>query len=201
MLMKRFFSPKKKKSILFRGKDKLFKSETANINCYFEYGVGASTLWILENTNAKIVAVDSDKRWIKNIKSLLSKKNFSRIKFLYCNIGPIKSWGYPENYKKYKNFKFYPNLIWNYKKLKPNVVLIDGRFRVASFLTTLKESRHGTKIIFDDYKSRPQYHVVEKIIKPKKKYFDQALFVVPEKKKMNIKKINNLIKLFEFTLD
>ena len=79
--------------------------------------------------------------------------------------------------------------------------MIDGRFRVASFLTTLKKSKKGTKIIFDDYKSRPQYHVVEKIIKPKKMYFDQALFVVPEKKKMNITKINNLIKLFEFTLD
>ena len=73
---KKFFSPKKEKSILFRGKYKLFKSETENIDCYFEYGVGQSTLWILENTNAKIVAVDSDKRWIKKIKNLLSKKNF-----------------------------------------------------------------------------------------------------------------------------
>lgn len=201
MLIKSFFSPKKEKSILFRGKYKLFRSETKNIDCYFEYGVGQSTLWILENTNAKIVAVDSDKRWIKKIKNLLSKKKLSRVKFLYCNIGPIKSWGYPENYKKYKNFKSYANLIWKYRNLYPNIVLIDGRFRVASFLTTLKKSKKGTKIIFDDYKSRPQYHVIEKIIKPKKMYFDQALFVVPEKKKMNIKKINNLIELFEFTLD
>ena len=79
--------------------------------------------------------------------------------------------------------------------------MIDGRFRVASFLTTLKKSKKGTKIIFDDYKSRSQYHVVEKIIKPKKMYFDQLYLLSQKKKKMNITKINNLIKLFEFTLD
>lgn len=200
MLLKKLFFHNKNVKSLFRGKDKLFKVETKNINYYFEYGVGISTLWILKNTNAKIVSVDSDNRWINKIKNLISKKNLSRIKFIYCNIGPIKSWGYPKNYKKYKAFKSYPNLIWKFRNLNPEVVLIDGRFRVASFLTTLKKSKKGTKIIFDDYKSRPQYHVVEKFIKPSKMYFDQALFIVPEKK-MNLKKINYLIKLFEFTLD
>ena len=43
---------------------------------------GSVTLWILENTNAKIVAVDSDKRWIKKIKNLLSKKNFQGLNFI-----------------------------------------------------------------------------------------------------------------------
>lgn len=38
MLMKSFFSTKKK-SILFNEKYKLFKPETENIDCYFEYGV------------------------------------------------------------------------------------------------------------------------------------------------------------------
>ena len=53
----------------------------------------------------------------------------------------------------------------------------------------LKKSKQGTKIIFDDYKNRPHYHIVENFIKPKKIYFDQALFVVPSKKKLNIKKL------------
>jgi hypothetical protein len=82
-------------------------------------------LWILEKTNAKIVSVDSNK-WINSTKSLISKKNFSRIKFIYCNIAQIKSSGYPKNYKKYKIFKSFPNLIWKYRNLNPEVVLISG---------------------------------------------------------------------------
>jgi hypothetical protein len=45
--------------------------------------------------------------------------------------------------------------------LVPDTVLIDGRFRVASFLFSLLSARIGTTILFDDYVDRPVYFVVE----------------------------------------
>ena len=59
---------------LFDGDDKLFKSYLKNCKLYFEYGVGASTRWVLENSNSNIIAVDTDKEWI----------NFVNIKIDIC---------------------------------------------------------------------------------------------------------------------
>ena len=46
---------------LFDGDDKLFKLYLQDCKLYFEYGVGLSTSWVFENSNAKIIAVDTDK--------------------------------------------------------------------------------------------------------------------------------------------
>ena len=98
------------------------------------------------------------------------------VKLKFVNIGKIAEWGYPFSYEKKENFKLYREYIWT-KKEKPDFVLIDGRFRVACFLTCLKFSDKGTKIIFDDYTNRGIYHMVEIFEKPIKTYNRQALFV------------------------
>ena len=46
---------------LFDGDDYLFKRYLKKCNIYFEYGVGDSTTWALENTSCKIISVDTDK--------------------------------------------------------------------------------------------------------------------------------------------
>ena len=62
----------------------------------------------------------------------------------------------------------------------PDVVLIDGRFRVACFLTSLLKSKVGAVIIFDDYSDRNHYHVVEEFVEVSHLEQRQAIFVVPE---------------------
>ena len=47
--------------ILFDGDDNLFKKYLKNCKIYFEYGVGQSTIWVLENTKCIIISVDTDK--------------------------------------------------------------------------------------------------------------------------------------------
>lgn len=46
----------------------------------------------------------------------------------------------------------------------PNLFLIDGRFRVCSFLTSLMMSKRGTVILFHDYYNRPDYHIIEQYL-------------------------------------
>ena len=47
------------KNILFDGDDEIFKKHVIESKFYFEYGVGRSTKWVLENTRSNIIAVDS----------------------------------------------------------------------------------------------------------------------------------------------
>ena len=44
--------------------------------------------------------------------------------------------------------------------------LIDGRFRAACFLTVMLRTNSPVTVLFDDYKNRPNYHVVEDYVKP-----------------------------------
>jgi hypothetical protein len=58
--------------------------------------------------------------------------------------------------------------------------MIDGRFRVACFLTSLIYAQPQTVILFDDYEDRPVYHVVEKHLKPVLMAGRMAKFIVPD---------------------
>ena len=55
---------------------------------------------------------------------------------------------------------------------------MDGRFRVACFLTSLLNADAGSIIIFDDYTLRPEYHIVEIFEKPIEINKRQAAFQV-----------------------
>lgn len=54
---------------LFGGDDQLFMEELAGVEIYGEYGCGASTKWVLQNTKAKVIAVDTSEAWVAAVKS------------------------------------------------------------------------------------------------------------------------------------
>lgn len=64
------------------------------------------------------------------------------------------------------------------KKTTPDLVLIDGRFRVFCFLTAIKLAPFGTKILYDDYTNRPFNHEVEDFYQKIDVCGRQALFEV-----------------------
>lgn len=161
---------------LFDGDDKLFKSYLKNCNLYFEYGVGSSTYWVLANSNSKIIAIDTDKKWIDSVNIKVSNM---RAKLIWVNLGDLTNWGRPESYKYRHSFIDYVSGVWNFKK-QADVILIDGRFRVACFFYSLLQSKIGSVIIFDDYFNRPWYHIVEEVLSFHEKCGRQAFFKVPE---------------------
>lgn len=86
----------------------------------------------------------------------------------HCDLGEIGDWGTPINRDKSADFWRYMASPWDIakrEKLIPDVVLIDGRFRVASFLYSLLSARVGTLLMFDDYLNREYYFVVENFCK------------------------------------
>ena len=109
-----------------------FKGYISNINTYFEFGVGGSTVFVHENTNAQIVGVDSSLKWIEQVKKHVD----GRVDLMFIDIGPVGDWGMPRNEQNKGNWPLYSTSI-NTNNLKPEVILVDGRFRVACLIQTI----------------------------------------------------------------
>jgi len=186
-------------NILFRGHDLIFKKLIKKSKVYLEYGSGKSTLWTLKNTNTKVYSIETDKEWYKKILENTNKET-KKIDIKLVDIGPVINWGRPINYNYYKNFNDYTDFYWK-KNIQPDLVLIDGRFRVCSFLTSLKFAQEGTFILFDDYIERGIYHIVESFIKKYDQNLEQALFKVPPKSEIDYERLEEMINNFRFVVD
>ena len=176
-----------------------FKKEVRKVDVYGEYGCGDSTKWVLNNTSARVIAVDTSSDYVNAVK-MDNKKNNSRLQIHHSDLGLVSHWGRPLSYEKKDNFSEYTNFIWNQIE-KPDFVLIDGRFRVCCFLTSLKFGKEGTKILFDDYIDRPYYHIVEKYIPRFEEYGRQCMFIIPSRSKIDMNELDRDILSFRNVMD
>ena len=193
----KFFSSLRKS--LFDGDDFLFKKSLEGIKIYGEYGCGLSSKWMLKNTNCKVISVDSSKEWVEKIKTE-NKKYLSKLTINHIDLGKVRRWGFPLSYAKSNNFQDYTDYIWKQSEI-PTFVLVDGRFRVCCFLTSLKFAEAGTKIIFDDYVNSPHYHFIEKYVSRISEFGRQCLFIVPAKNEIDMISLNKDIDAFRFVMD
>ncbi len=150
-------------------------------SCYLEYGCGGSTVYACESANVPyVVSVESDPDWIDLVKQRLIETK-SKLILDHCDVGPVGPWGTPKSDAKIRNFSNYMAMPWiraREYKLQPDVILIDGRFRAASFLYSLICARVGSTILFDDYLNRPQYFEVERFCRLREKCGRMGVFVV-----------------------
>ncbi|MBC3621547.1 hypothetical protein [Vibrio metschnikovii] len=134
-----------------------------------EYGSGGSTLLAAEN-GSLVITTETDSKWLIELMGVFQEKKLAgTIIPILVDIGPTKAWGYPVDDREIKNWLGYSNSSWSYLNthdLHPSLILIDGRFRVASFFSACANVRKTTTIIFDDYVEREYYHIVEKLFSP-----------------------------------
>ena len=96
--------------------------------------------------------------------------NFSlkkRLFFYYVDIGKTKEWGFPISNDSKEIFPNYSNDIFNSVDSNTlDIVLIDGRFRVACLLSVIlnMSSTEDTIILFHDFWNREKYHIVLKYV-------------------------------------
>jgi hypothetical protein len=130
---------------------------------YFEFGAGGSTVLASECPNLKTVrGAESDPAWIRQITPFLDMAN-SRCRVDHADIGPVKEWGHPVNIgaqaAKIPNYWKALERVVVEEGVKPDLVLIDGRFRVMCCLTTLELVPAAT-ICIHDFTIRPEYHCI-----------------------------------------
>ena len=160
------------------------KSKLRQDTCYIEYGVGGSTVLAAKQiTTGAIFAVDTSSEWIEKVKKE-TQDTSAVLRITHCNFGSVQGWGTPETNDHFADYWQYMQMPWLASKYYPPVslVLVDGRFRVASFLFSLISAKPGTTILFDDYATRQRYHVVEDFCNVHKYHKRMAEFIVPDVK-------------------
>ena len=120
---------------------------------YFEFGSGGSTN-IASYYKLKVYSVESDVSWHNNLKN-------NNISASYITVDlNAHDRGYPginttlEDWKRY--FQAYDS------KYNADIILIDGRFRVACVLDIFPKIRSDTLVLIHDYENRYPYHILEK---------------------------------------
>ncbi|PRY74207.1 O-methyltransferase [Marivita geojedonensis] len=133
-----------------------------------EYGSGGSTVMASEMTGKTIFSVESDPDWCQDMQAYFKRVGTnSEVHLHYADIGPVGKWGRPRSHKAWAQYHLYPNSVWDRSDFKaPDLVLVDGRFRTACFVTALLRTEKPVTVLFDDYVRRKAYHVVERFAEP-----------------------------------
>ena len=114
----------------------------------------------------KFISLEADKSFYSFL-----KKNIKQIKYL--DIGPTKYFSIPilptcMIRKKINYYSNYLTNIYNSQGVIPDLILIDGRFRILTTLKIIrflkKKKAQNITIIIDDYLKRRHYKNIENIV-------------------------------------
>ena len=140
-----------------------------------EYGSGGSTV-VAAEAGAEVWSVESDADWAAGMAEWFAQ-NPANVHLHHADIGPTRDWGYPVDDSRFRAWPDYALKVWDMPEFKhPDVVLVDGRFRLGCFLTVAYRIIRPVRLYFDDYLSRPAYHKAEVIARPTKMIGRMARF-------------------------
>lgn len=147
-----------------------FRSRVVEGCRYVEYGSGGSTV-LAARAGAHVISVESDPHYRRSVaKKVTAAVPDNHADLIHADIGLTREWGRPvltrPTASRVAAWTQYLEAPWSRPELDgrdPDVILIDGRFRVAAALTCLKHlgADARSEILFDDYVDRPHYRVVE----------------------------------------
>lgn len=139
--------------------------------CYLEYGSGGSTV-LAARLNKPFVCIDTDRYFLEAVRRKIGKLAPNQL-LVHGNIGWTREFGCPvfktPSASRRKKWKAYVEHPWQLigPRLLPDLVMVDGRFRVAAALTSCAHLTNSPEslIVVDDYLTRPYYHVIEKYLR------------------------------------
>ncbi|WP_164461443.1 tetratricopeptide repeat protein [Alcaligenes faecalis] len=126
---------------------------------YYEFGSGGSTK-LAASMGLNVHGVESDRRWLEQLHAEVGEA----CKVNHVDIGPTKEWGYPVDLRAADQFPNYSRSIHT-QDLPFDLILVDGRFRVASTLESIdyvleKGDRASARIFIHDFWNRAFYKPV-----------------------------------------
>jgi len=171
---KKVFDPKDLSDwFMTENEQKLFLEYISGAKVYLEFGSGGSTVATLMHSTAQVYSVEASSEWIcslrKKFEIIEKSEKEGRLQLIYADIGNVGNWSYPvkeeieTNKEKFSNY--HKHIFSQHPQIKQaDIVLIDGRFRVACCLQILLEMSKNTTIIIHDYWVRPEYHILKKYV-------------------------------------
>lgn len=149
-----------------------FLDALAGSTRYVEFGSGGST-YVAASKGIEFATVDSDAVFLEAVRQKIVENGFydpQSQTYHHGDIGVTGNWGRPVGYQQatlerreaFRKYSDLPLASFGNDAL-PDLVLVDGRFRVACALKALRllRDQSGWTIVVDDYVERPEYHVIE----------------------------------------
>jgi hypothetical protein len=175
-LLRRWRSPRIESPVPQLGAPHLFGRESelmdrvfaSGCRRYFEFGIGGSTLLALRSGAEVAVAADSDQQWVEAARThpeLAPMVAAGQVRLVHADIGPVTDWGRPARNTDRALWPRYlarPWAEWEALGVLPDLVYVDGRFRVACCLSVL--------LAFADRDEAPQ--VMMHDIGPERPYYN-----------------------------
>ncbi|QOG21662.1 hypothetical protein [Bradyrhizobium sp. SEMIA] len=140
-----------------------FQSAVLGSQAYLEYGCGGSTIEAARNVK-KLVSVETDGVFAAAVRAALPPTD-AQVSILTPDIGFTRDWGFPvfdtATPGRIEKWKRLPQAPWRSSpEFTPDLVLVDGRMRVACTLEALLRVTPDTTILIDDYVGR-NYETVQ----------------------------------------
>jgi hypothetical protein len=137
---------------------------------YAEFGTGGSTLLASRAGFETLVGVESDPEWARKVRedpAIAPLVAAGRASILHADIGPVGAWGSPVDRGMAERWPRYLATMWaewDRRGLFPDLVLVDGRFRVACCLSVAllaAAARQAPLVLLHDVQdARPAYRRV-----------------------------------------
>lgn len=186
-----------------RGELNLLHSYLNKSTTYLEFGAGESTVYAAGvQSLVHIDSVDSNPEFVENnllIQPVVQKAvTGGKLRFHLKDLGRIGEWGHPLNDEKKHLWPEYSTAVFKEKR-RYDLVLIDGRFRVACALQTLLHTPPGCIILIHDFWNREQYHILLRYLEVVERMDTMAAF--ERKAQVNFGKLNSDLKRFTFLPD
>lgn len=167
-----------------------FQSRSNKTLKVLESGAGGSTLFLQKMFEVK--SLETDLKYCRKINAAAKGSPVSHI-----DVGLTGRWGFPI-FNPLMHLESIRSIERSFRVEEPDIVFIDGRFRVAMFLMTLQYSIASGKavtVIFDDYRDREYYKVAEEFVKIRKQIGRAAVFEVEPSEVENRRMLESILLL------
>ena len=128
-----------------------------------EFGMGGSTRLFCETGIARLDSVESDPAWVAAMAgdpflAFFIRKN--RLFLHHADIGPVREHGLPIS-QPHPGWLRYHQQVWESINADAlDMVLIDGRFRLACACQVLLRCPQRPLLLIHDFSCRPHYHAI-----------------------------------------
>lgn len=137
---------------------------------YVEYGGGASTLLATRLVEGFVLTIESSAEWAAGLSEnpeVRARVGKGDLKIHRVDIGPTGRWGHPlqrSTWQMGHGYAIAPLLeLPNDVRSRIDLVLVDGRYRLASTAAAIAFLPNLRHVMVDDYADRPQYSPIESL--------------------------------------
>ncbi|MCA0974294.1 tetratricopeptide repeat protein [Halomonas denitrificans] len=158
----------------------LFLDALRKTQRYFEFGSGGSTIWATRE-GISVHGVESDANWVQALREACGET----CKVRSVDIGSTREWGFPVDTRPDERFEAYSLAIHDMADAF-DLILIDGRFRVACTLQSIIHTMRNadrprdTRLFLHDFWDRPHYHSVLEFLEEEKRVDTAGIFRIKE---------------------